>query len=93
MCLCRIHHRLSRSRRGTVQAFTAIVAVDPLGFVFVPALPTNYFRHCCRRHASDSFFGLVGGAEVDVFGGGVFDSLPEEGFSLAVGASFLAASW
>ena len=80
-----------RGHPGTVQAFATIVAIDTLGFVFVPTLSANHFRHCCCH--ADSFFGLVGGAEVDVFAGGVVDSLPAPDFSPAVvGASFLAAS-
>ena len=84
-----------RGHKGTVQAFATIVAVDTLDFVFVPALRANQFRHCCcSRHTADSFFGLVGGPDVDVFAGGIFDSLPALDFSpAAVGASFLAASW
>jgi hypothetical protein len=87
-----------RRHSGTVQALAAIVTVNALGFVFVPAFRAHQLRHCRRsRHTADSFFGLVGGADVDVFGGGVFDSLPEGDFSAAVrdpaGASFLAASW
>src|ERR1700687_5353197 len=86
-----------RGHSGTIQSFATVVAVDTLGFVFVPALRANQFRHCCC-HAADSFFGLVGGADVDVFAGGVFDSLPADSLPApdfspaAVGASFLAAS-
>jgi len=89
-----LHFLLCRHRR-TIQALSTIVTVDPLGLVFVPALRANQLRHCCRsRHTADSFFGLVGGADVDVFDGGVFGSLAEADFSpAAVGDSFLAASW
>src|SRR5207245_4563919 len=70
-----------RRHSGTVQALAAIVTVNALGFVFVPAFRADQLRYCRRsRHTADSFFGLVGGADVDVFGGGVFDSLPEGDF-------------
>ena len=84
--------------RGAVQALAAIMAVNPLGFVSVPAFRADeFFRWLCGRcHAADSFFGLVGdGADGVAFSVGFFDSFPPEDFSVAAlagGASFLADS-
>ena len=81
-----------RDYYGTIEPLATIVTINALGFVFVPALRTSDLGNCCRCcHVADSFFGLFGGAEVDVFG--VFDSLAVADFSpTGAGASFLAAS-
>ena len=78
-----------RDYGGTIQPLTAVVTINPFAFVFATAFRANQFW-CCgtRRHAADSFFGLL----EDVFD--VFASLPSDDFSPLVlaGASFLAAS-
>ena len=99
MRFLRVLRLFLRDNNGAVQAFAAIVAVNPFGLVFVPAFRADnfsfWFCACRRRHAADSFFGLVVGADIDFLSGGDFDSLPLDDFSpeLLAGDSFLAASW